>query len=131
MIAHILTNVPGSSAYFDRGVVTYSNKSKTQILNVPAQLIEQHGAVSSEVAKEMARGIRTISGTSIGLSTTGIAGPSGGSPEKPVGLVWIGYADTEDCTALKFQFGNDRIRIKERASFAAIELVRRKLLKIT
>jgi len=131
MIAHILTNVPGSSEYFDRGVVTYSNKSKTQILNVPAELIEQHGAVSSEVAKEMARGIRTISETSIGLSTTGIAGPSGGSPEKPVGLVWIGYADAQETIALKFQFGNDRIRIKERASFAAIELIRRKLLQIT
>ncbi|HMD14739.1 MAG TPA: CinA family protein, partial [Bacteroidota bacterium] len=89
-----------------------------------------HGAVSSEVAKEMARGIRNISETSIGLSTTGIAGPSGGSPEKPVGLVWIGYADAAETVALKFQFGNDRIRIKERASFAAIELIRRKLLKI-
>jgi nicotinamide-nucleotide amidase len=130
MIAHRLTNVPGSSEYFERGVVTYSNASKTELLGIPSALIAQHGAVSHEVAKAMAEEIRKIAGTTIGISTTGIAGPTGGTPEKPVGLVWIGYADAENSFALQFNFGNDRMRNKERASQAALELVRRKILSI-
>ncbi len=130
MIAHRLTNVPGSSEYFERGVVAYSNASKTELLGIPSALIAQHGAVSHEVAKAMAEGIRKIAGTTIGISTTGIAGPSGGTDEKPVGLVWIGYADAENSFALQFNFGNDRIRTKERASQAALELIRRKILSI-
>ncbi len=130
MIANRVTNVPGSSAYFERGVISYSNKSKVDILKVPQLLIETHGAVSKEVAEAMAEGVRSISGTDIGLSTTGIAGPSGGTPEKPVGLVWIGYSDSSSTFAMKFHFGNDRLRIKEYASQSALELLRRKLLKI-
>lgn len=130
MIAHRLTNVPGSSAYFERGVVAYSDASKIELLGVSAGLIAQHGAVSSEVAQAMAEGIRKISAATIGISTTGIAGPSGGTLEKPIGLVWIGYADAAGSFALQFNFGSDRMRTKERASQAALELVRRKILSI-
>jgi nicotinamide-nucleotide amidase len=119
--------VPGSSAYVERGAVTYSNASKVQLLNVDPGVIEKFGAVSRETAEAMAAGIRKTSGADIGISTTGIAGPSGGSVEKPVGLVWIGYADRDAVFALRFHFGNDRRRVKERASQAALELVRRRL----
>jgi nicotinamide-nucleotide amidase len=130
LIADRITNTAGSSAYFERAVVAYSNESKVQELEVPRALIAQHGAVSEQVCKAMANGIRTRSATAIGLSTTGIAGPTGGTPEKPVGLVWIGYADEHETIALKFNFGDNRRRVKERAAQAALELVRRKLLKI-
>ncbi|HET6272634.1 MAG TPA: competence/damage-inducible protein A [Bacteroidota bacterium] len=130
LIANRITNVSGSSSYFDRGVVAYSNHSKTQLLSVPSALIETHGAVSKEVASAMAEGVRKAAHTDIGLSTTGIAGPSGGTPEKPEGLVWIGYSDTNTTIALKFNFGDNRLRFKERASQAALELVRRRVLRI-
>ena len=130
LIADRITNVSGSSRYFERGLVTYSNEAKIDELGVPISMIEQYGAVSREVAEAMALGIRTKSGTDIGLSTTGIAGPTGGTPEKPVGLVWIGYSDKYEATALRFNFGDQRLRFKERAAQAAMDLVRRKLLKI-
>ncbi len=130
MIAHRITNVPGSSKYFERGVVVYSNESKTDLLHVSPEMLAQHGAVSGVVAEAMARGIRTVSSTNIGISTTGIAGPSGGTEEKPVGLVWIGYSDINETIALKFQMGESRTRIKERASQAALDIVRKKILKI-
>jgi len=131
LIAHLLTNVPGSSKYFDRGVVAYSNLAKTDILNVQESDLRKYGAVSSRVAEAMADGIRRTSGSSIGLSTTGIAGPSGGTKEKPVGLVWIGYANASTVISREFQFGNDRLRTKERAAYAALELVRRQVLGIS
>jgi len=131
LIAHRITNVSGSSAYFERCVVTYSNESKMDILHIPRHLIETYGAVSREVAEAMAHGIRTISGTSIGLSTTGIAGPTGGTPTKPVGLVWIGYADERGTEAREYHFGDDRLTVKERAAQAALDLVRRKLLGLS
>lgn len=130
LVADKITDVPGSSDYFDRGIVTYSNKSKTDILSVPEALLKSHGAVSREVAAAMAEGIRNAAGVDIGLSTTGIAGPGGGSEEKPVGLVWIGYADRNGSFARKFRFGEGRLRVKERASQAALEVVRKKLLGI-
>jgi nicotinamide-nucleotide amidase len=130
LIASRITDVSGSSAYFERGIVAYSNTSKMDLLGVPAQMIDQHGAVSREVAEAMAAGVRRLAGTSLGISTTGIAGPSGGTAEKPVGVVWIGYSDEEATFALKFQFGDGRLRFKERTSQAALELVRRRLLKI-
>ena len=129
-LADRITNVSGSSAYFERGVVVYSNKSKTEILGVPVELIQKRGAVSKEVAQAMASGIRSAAGTDIGVSTTGITGPTGGSPEKPVGLVWIGYADKAGSLAIKFHFGQFRLNTKNRATQAALELVRRKLLRI-
>jgi nicotinamide-nucleotide amidase len=128
LIADRLTNVPGSSAYLERGVVAYSNTAKTVVLGVPETLIRVYGAVSREVAEAMAEGVRKSAGTDIGIATTGIAGPTGGTAEKPVGLVWIGYSDARETLALRFNFGADRLRAKQRASQAALELVRRKLL---
>ena len=92
LISHLLTQVPGISAVLERSVVSYSNRSKTDSLGVPAALIQRHGAASAEVAGSMACGVREIAGTDLGLSTTGIAGPGGGSEEKPVGLVYFGLA---------------------------------------
>jgi nicotinamide-nucleotide amidase len=93
-------------------------------------MIAAHGAVSKEVARSMATGIRDAAGTDIGLSTTGIAGPTGGTLEKPVGLVWIGCSDSTGNVALSFRFGDARYRVKERASQAALEIVRRRILNI-
>jgi nicotinamide-nucleotide amidase len=130
MIADKITHVSGSSAYFERGVVAYSNASKVHLLGVPDELIATHGAVSKEVALAMATGIQKAAGTDIGLSTTGIAGPTGGTPEKPVGLVWIGFSENSGSVALKFHFGDARLRVKERASQAALEVIRRRILRI-
>ncbi|MGA3243359.1 MAG: competence/damage-inducible protein A [Bacteroidota bacterium] len=130
LISDRITNVPGSSSYFDRSYITYSNDAKLADLGVPSALIQQHGAVSREVAEAMAEGARRKSNTDIGLSTTGIAGPTGGSAEKPVGLVWVGYSDRSGTLALRFTLGDERRRIKERAAQAALELLRRKLLKV-
>ncbi len=130
LIADRITNVPGSSKYFERGIVTYSNKSKIELLDVPEELIIKHGAVSEEVAKAMADGIRKVSKTDIGISTTGIAGPGGATIEKPVGLVWIGYSDKNETFAQKFYFGDIRSIIKLRASQSAMEIVRNKILNL-
>jgi nicotinamide-nucleotide amidase len=130
LIMDKLTDVSGSSGYFAGGVVAYSNEAKTETLGVSGEMISGHGAVSREVAEAMALGVRRILGTSIGVSTTGIAGPTGGSTEKPVGLVWVGYADESGALAIRFNFGPDRRRIKERATAAALELVRRKISRI-
>lgn len=130
LVANRITNVPGSSNYFNRGFITYSNESKTELLSVSEGLILAHGAVSREVAKAMAAGARKNAGVDIALSTTGIAGPTGGTEEKPVGLVWIGCADKDGTLALRFNFGDHRIRFKERASQAALELLRRKLMRL-
>jgi nicotinamide-nucleotide amidase len=131
LITDRITNISGSSEYFERGIITYSNKSKIYELGVPTDFIKQHGAVSQKVAEAMASGIRTKSNADIGISTTGIAGPTGGSAEKPVGLVWIGYSDLDVTFALQFNFGGERRIIKERAAQAALELVRRRILKIS
>lgn len=130
LIANRITDISGSSKYFERGVVTYSNKSKIELLGVSEELIIRYGAVSEEVAKEMAEGVRKISKTDIGISTTGIAGPSGGTSEKPVGLVWIGYSDKNATSAQKFYFGNIRLNTKIRASQTAMEIVRGKILNL-
>lgn len=130
LITDKITNVSGSSLYFEHGGVTYSNRSKVELLGIPEELIATHGAVSKDVAEAMAAGIRRVARTDIGLSTTGIAGPTGGTEDKPVGLVWIGYADKEKTLALKFNFGDHRMRTKERAAQAALELVRRRILRI-
>ena len=126
-IADRLTNISGSSAYFERGVVTYSNASKVNLLGVPEDIIARDGAVSESVAVAMAEGVRRIAGTNFGVSTTGIAGPTGGSAEKPVGLVWIGFADGNSTVAKRFQFGDDRMLIKERSSQAALEMIWRRV----
>ncbi len=128
LLGHRITNVPGSSAWFLQDLVTYSNDAKTRLLGVPAGLIASHGAVSAEVASAMAENARTGAGASIGISLTGIAGPEGGVPGKPVGTVWIGYSDARETTAHRFRFGDRRLENKERFAQAALELLRRKLL---
>lgn len=129
LLAHKLTNISGSSEYFERGVVSYSNQSKVELLGVPEAMLQEAGAVSSQTAVAMAEGIRKLSGADFGLSTTGIAGPTGGSKEKPVGLVYIGLASEQTSFAQSFQFFKDRLNNKERSVQAALELLRRELIK--
>jgi nicotinamide-nucleotide amidase len=129
-IANLLTNISGSSAYFERGVVSYSNGSKVEMLQVNEDIMQEFGAVSPEVAKQMSKGIRSISGTDLGLSVTGILGPTGATPEKPVGLVYISLCDINSCIVKKFLFGEDRLLNKQRASQAALEMIRKHLLGI-
>jgi nicotinamide-nucleotide amidase len=129
LIGHRLTQVAGSSAYVDRGAVCYSNRAKTEMLGVPAELIAHNGAVSKEVAAAMACGIRERANVSVGLSVTGIAGPGGGTETKPVGLVYIGLDDgTGQPITQEFRFHGDRNVIKQRSSQAALNLLRRWLL---
>ncbi len=131
LIGHRLTQVSGSSAYLDRVAVTYSNRAKVDMLGVPTDLINRHGAVSAEVAAAMARGVRERSGASVGLSVTGIAGPGGGSKRKPVGLVYVGLdGGLHDSLTKEFRFhGGDRSVIKMRSSQAALDVLRRWLAK--
>lgn len=130
LIANRLTNISGSSNFFERGIVAYSNAAKVEILKVDEDAIAKYGAVSLEVARQMAEGIKSISGTDIGLSTTGIMGPTGATPNKPIGLVYIGICDDKICTAKEFRFGDDRLLNKDRTSQAALEMLRRNLLGI-
>ncbi|MBI4003135.1 MAG: CinA family nicotinamide mononucleotide deamidase-related protein, partial [Nitrospira defluvii] len=131
LIGHRLTQVSGSSAYLDRVAVTYSNRAKAEMLGVPPDVIHRHGAVSAEVAAAMARGVRERSGTSVGLSVTGIAGPGGATETKPVGLVYVGVdGGPNDALTKEFRFhGGDRNVIKQRSSQAALDLLRRWLVK--
>jgi len=132
LIGHRLTQVPGSSAYVDRGAVCYSNRAKTEMLGVPVDLIARRGAVSEEVAAAMACGIRERANVSVGLSVTGIAGPGGGTEAKPVGLVYIGLDDgTGRPITREFRFHGDRNVIKQRSSQAALDVLRRWLLDKT
>jgi len=125
LMAHKLTNIPGISRFFERGVVSYSNRSKEDLLNVNPDTLEKFGAVSEETAKEMAQGIRISSGTDIGVSITGVAGPDGGTPTKPVGLVYIAYSDSNICCAEKHIFIGERADIKEQSVNSAFHLVRK------
>jgi len=129
LIGARFTNISGSSKYFERGVITYSNEAKTELLSVPKEIIEKYGAVSEEVAILMAEGVRKLAKTDYGLSVTGIAGPTGGTPQKPVGLVFIGFAHENVSFAQKFLFGEDRKSNRERAAQAALNLVRLFLIK--
>ena len=127
-IAARFTAMPGASAYFLLGAVTYSNRSKVDVLGVPAETIERYGAVSEQVARAMAEGVRRISGADYGVSTTGIAGPSGGTADKPVGTVWIAVSSAAGTVAVMKQSGTDRGQIIERASGAAVALLRDKII---
>ncbi len=128
LISQRLTEVPGSSVYFMEGVVTYSNDAKTRSLGVDAELIEKHGAVSAEVAEAMAEGVRRRADTDFGLSATGIAGPGGGTESKPVGLVYIALSDDAHTEHRKLMLPGDRHLIRWRASQAALDLLRRRLI---
>jgi competence/damage-inducible protein CinA-like protein len=125
LLAERLTRVPGSSSYFLGGVVCYSNDLKIAWTDVPAELIESKGAVSPEVAQALAQGIRRRIGATLGIGITGIAGPSGGSPEKPVGLVYIALADANGSRDRTLRFPGDRERIRWHASQAALDMLRR------
>jgi nicotinamide-nucleotide amidase len=128
LIAERLTSVPGSSNYFLCGVACYSNRSKIDLIGIPPLLVEMDGAVSPDVAKGLAEGIRLRSGASIGVGVTGIAGPSGGSINKPVGLVHIALSTEPAIEHQEFRFVGDRDRIRFWASQAALDMIRRKLL---
>lgn len=129
LIAQRLTEISGSSQYFIEGVVAYANEAKIRTLNVPAELIEKHGAVSAEVAEAMAEGMRARAETDYAISITGVAGPTGGTPEKPVGLVFIGYSDKNKTKSLKLTLPGDRYLIRWRSSQAALDYLRRQILK--
>ena len=131
LVGNMLTNVSGSSKYFERGIICYSNAAKVELLKVNEDTLAEHGAVSMEVAMQMAEGIKSTSGADIGLATTGIMGPTGATPEKQVGLVYIGYCDDKVCTAKKFNFGEDRLLNKQRTAQAALDFVRKQLLGIS
>lgn len=128
-LSDTMTNEPGASLCFAGAVVAYSNSVKVRILGVDEAILEEEGAVSETVAIQMAEGVRRALETDIGLGITGIAGPTGGTPEKPVGTVWIGYADESGSHARKFLFSGERRQIKKRSVVAALDILRRKLLE--
>ncbi len=128
LVAHRLTNVPGSSAYFERGVVVYSNQAKTELLQVPEDLIAELGAVSAPVAEKMAEGVRRLSRATLGLGITGIAGPGGGSPDKPVGTVFIALSGPEGTASRRYPFWGDREQVKIITAQTALDWVRRYFL---
>ena len=129
LVAHRLTNIAGSSEYFDRGIVAYSNRAKVKNLKIPKELLDNAGAVSAPVAEKMAEGIRQISHATFGLGITGIAGPGGGSPEKPVGTVYIALASPQSTVTQKYQFAGDRQEIKTLTAHTAFDMIRRYFLK--
>jgi nicotinamide-nucleotide amidase len=131
LIGMRLTEVPGSSSYFMEGAVTYANEAKMKTLGVSGETLSAHGAVSSETAEEMARGMRKLAGTDHAVSVTGIAGPGGGSEEKPVGTVFVGYAGPGGSKSMKFLLPGDRELVRWRASQAALDYLRRRLIKQT
>jgi nicotinamide-nucleotide amidase len=128
LLAKLITDVPGSSSYFHTGFITYSNEAKTELIGVPAELIQKHGAVSEAVALAMARGARERAKTHFALSITGIAGPDGGTAEKPVGTVWIGLASGESVKARRFIFSGDRSMIRDRSAKMAMSMLRFELI---
>ena len=123
LIAHTLTNISGSSDYFDRGIVSYSNNAKMESLGVSEDILIEYGAVSEQVAKAMAEGVRTRSDVDIGIATTGIAGPTGGTKDKPVGLVYIGISKADKTYVKKFNFSGDRLQNKEETCNAALNML--------
>ncbi len=124
-MAHRLTQVPGSSDYFERSIVVYSNAAKIQMCGVPEALISSRGAVSAQVAESLAQGVRQVSGTTLGLGITGIAGPSGGSEEKPVGTVLIALASPKGTASKRYQLSGDRNQVQTLSAYIAIDWVRR------
>jgi len=126
-----LTERPGSSAYLERGWITYSNRAKIEDLGVDAALIETHGAVSEEVARAMAAAARARAGVDIGVAITGIAGPGGGTAEKPVGLVFIALSGAAGDRVRRVHFPSDRDRVRYQSTQSALEMIRRGLLGLT
>jgi PncC family amidohydrolase len=123
LLGDMLTDVPGSSTYFLGGVVAYHDDLKSGLLGVPAEVIEQHGAVSEQCALLMARGVRAVSGADLGISITGIAGPTGGTPAKPVGTVYIGFAAPDTEKVELFHWNGDRRENKQHSAQAALSIL--------
>ncbi len=128
LLAKRITDVPGASRYFERGFVTYANDAKIEVLGVPAADLEAHGAVSAPVAQQLARGARQVATAEIGVGITGIAGPEGGTPAKPVGTVFIAVAWPEGDAVRRYRFLGNRAAVRERSVQTALDLVRRQLL---
>jgi nicotinamide-nucleotide amidase len=129
LLSHRITNIPGSTSYFLEGVVSYSNEAKVNILGVPMELIEAHGAVSAPVVEAMAKGVRHLSGSDLGIGISGVAGPGGGTIEKPVGTVYIGLdSKTKGTLSRKFQFHGTREEIKLVSVLKALDMIRQSLL---
>jgi nicotinamide-nucleotide amidase len=131
LVGHRITNVPGSSAYFERGVMVYSNRAKQELLGVPESVLSAHGAVSGQCAEAMARGMAGAAGTACALAITGIAGPDGGTPSKPVGTVFIGLTVLGDTQSRKYRFLGDRESVKWQSSQMALDMLRRSLIERT
>ena len=127
-ISQLITSIPGSSEYFLGGVTSYANSVKTGVLGVPAEIIEKHGAVSSECVAAMAEGVRKLTGSDYSVATSGIAGPGGGTPEKPVGTVWVGVSSQKGTETYKVQYKGDRKRNIERSAAYALNSIRKKIL---
>ena len=128
LLGHRITDIAGSSAYFERGVLVYSNQAKQDLLGVPESILRAHGAVSAPCAEAMARGICARSGNPVGLAITGIAGPDGGTAAKPVGTVFVGVAVSGEVEARRFQFAGDRSAVKWQSTQMALDLLRRRLM---
>jgi nicotinamide-nucleotide amidase len=128
LISHRLTNVPGSSEVFTHGWITYANEAKTGQLGVPAEIISMHGAVSEETARAMAEGALIASNADLALAITGIAGPTGGTEDKPVGTAWLALAEKGGATTVrKIYHPRNRKDFKDAASQSALDLIRRRL----
>lgn len=127
LIAHRLTNVSGSSAYFLGGVVAYANEVKEQVLGVSGETLAAHGAVSEQCAREMARGVRRLLGADVAISATGIAGPTGSTPQKPVGLVYVALAAPDAECGECHVWQGDRLQNKQQTAEAALEMLRQYL----
>lgn len=123
LLSHVITNISGSSEYFDRGIVSYSNTAKMELLGVPEKILKEFGAVSKQTAEAMALGIKNRSNVDIGIATTGIAGPTGGTKEKPVGLVYIALATSKGVKVKKIQFTGDRLQNKENTCNATLQML--------
>ena len=125
LLGKMITDIPGSSAYFLGGVIAYGNEIKMKLLSVPSETLEKYGAVSEETATSMAEGVRKLTGADIGVSITGIAGPDGGTAEKPVGLVYVGISAKGKSEVKEFKYGLSRDRTRNRTAYSALDMVRR------
>jgi PncC family amidohydrolase len=123
LLGHHLTNIPGSSTYFVGGLITYAYEAKVKLLGVRWETLERYGAVSKEIALEMARGVRELLAADIGLAVTGIAGPGGGTPDKPIGLTWIGLSSRDFDEAWRFVWEGDRLSNKKQSVEAGLKLL--------
>ena len=120
LVGHRVTNVPGSSTYFMGGITAYANETKVRLLGVRWETLERYGAVSKETVIEIAQGVRRVMAADIGLSVSGIAGPGGGMPDKPVGTVWIGFSAPGEVDAWRYHWDGDRIHIKRQSADQAM-----------